>query len=331
MSMFIAAVLAVCAGCAEGADPLPGEVAGSAGSAGTAGGAGTAGSTPAAGSGGQASGGPGDVYGSMNVSFVEAIPETMSPARTSIIGKFNDGPTPNVDVWKVEREADGCKLYVPVRVSCIPACGSAAACTADDMCTPYPKPMTVGTITLSGVGAQPLALDPVANNYQPKGSVAYPPCSEGDEVKLAAAGVEITARCIAPLQFDGKFTLTKGQPLPLRWGAPGQPTLAKIAVKLDISHHGGSTGKVECEVADNGSLDVPAAFVDALLDLGYAGFPTVAVTRKVVAMGSGRASNAMLTISAPVERPVEIPGLKSCSEDSDCPMGQACQSNRACK
>jgi hypothetical protein len=292
---------------------------------------GGAGRISAAESGGAPASEQGDVYGSLNVSFMPAVAETMSPARTAIIGKFADGPTPSVEVWSVEREADGCKLYVPKRVSCVPACGSAAACTGDDVCTPYPKPITVGTLTLSGIGSQPLALDAVANNYQPKASVTYPPCNEGDEVRLSTAAFAITARCIAPLQFDGTFMLQKGQPLQLRWGAAGQPTLAKIGVKLDISHHGGTTGKVECEVADSGSLDIPAAFVDALLELGYAGFPTVAVTRRVVAAGSGSGRNATLTIAAPVERPVEIPGLHSCSEDSDCPMPMTCQANRACK
>jgi Cys-rich repeat protein len=279
-----------------------------------------------------------DLYGSFNVSFVPADPDTMSEARTSIIGKVNDGPTPSPEVWTVENEANGCKLYLPKRVLCQPACGSAAACVGDGMCMPYPMATSVGTATLTGVGATPIAMDPIANNYQPKSSssVPYPPCSEGDTLMLAAAGgghagFEISAKCIAPLTFAGPYTLQKDQALKLTWSAPGRADLATIGVKLDISHHGGSTGKVECEVADTGSLEVPAAFITRLLELGAAGFPTVSVTRKVVGAGSGKAKNVALTVAASVEQPVMIPGLVSCSEDTDCPSGQTCQTNRSCK
>ncbi|HET6337373.1 MAG TPA: hypothetical protein VFG30_29315 [Polyangiales bacterium] len=279
-----------------------------------------------------------DLYGSFNVSFVPADPDTMSAARTSIIGKVNDGPTPSPEVWTVENEASGCKLYLPKRVLCQPACGSEAACGGDGMCIPYPKATGVGTATLTGVGATPIAMDPIADNYQPKSSssVPYPPCSEGDTLKLAAAGgghaaFEISAKCIAPLTFGGQYTLQKDQALKLTWSAPGRADLATIAVKLDISHHGGSTGKVECEVADTGSLEVPAAFISRLLELGAAGFPTVSVTRKVIGAGSGKAKNVTLTVAAPIELPVMIPGLVSCSEDTDCPSGQTCQTNRLCK
>ncbi|HKP57587.1 MAG TPA: hypothetical protein VJV78_12740 [Polyangiales bacterium] len=331
-STIITALLALSAACAEGtSDGSDHPAAGGADSpaAGSGG--------QAAGSGGEAGGGANQVHGNLNVTFVAAIPETMSAARTAILGKFNDGPTPSVDVWSVAQEAVGCKLYVPEHVTCIPACGTTAACTADDTCTPYPKGITVGTVTLSGIGAQPIAMEPISNNYQPKGSVPYPPCTEGGEVKLSAAGsgdfaaFEITAKCITALEFDGMYTLNKGQPLALRWVVPGMPALARIGVKVDISHHGGTKGKIECDVADNGMLDIPAKMIDGLLELGYAGFPTVTLTRKVSAAGSGDAKNASLIVAAPVELPLQIPGLKSCSEDTDCPMGQTCQTDRACK
>lgn len=301
---------------------------GGAGAAGGGGGAsGSAGSTSGAG------GESGALYGSFVVSWVPADAETMSDARTSILGKLYNGPTPSADAWKVESEMNGCKLSVPEQVLCQPACGSSGACVAGNMCMPYPKPVTAGTVTLNGIGSSPIAMDPVANNYQPKGSasVPYPPCSEGDAVSIAGTGFEVQAKCIAPLTFEGDYTLQKGQPLQLKWGVPGQSQLAKIGVKLDISHHGGSTGKIECEVADSGALTIAAAQIDRLVELGAAGFPTVTLTRQVIAAGSGKANDVTLTLASAVERPVMIPGLVSCSEDTDCPSGQKCQSNRACK
>lgn len=297
-----------------------------------------AGGENAAGAAGSATADDLDLYGGFTVSYVPAAPDTMSDARTSIIGKFNDGPTPSPQVWKVETEANGCKLSVPQRVLCQPACGSQAACAGDNTCLPYPMAIGVGTATLTGIGPTPITMEPIANNYQPKSSasVPYPPCSEGDSLMLAAAGgghasIAIAAKCIAPLTFDGPYTIEKGKPLQLTWTAPGQPNLAKIGVKVDISHHGGATGMIECDVADTGSLEIPAMLVDRLVELGAAGFPTVTATRKVVAAGSGKTANLTLTIAAAVEQPVMIPGLVSCSEDTDCPSGQTCQPNRACK
>jgi hypothetical protein len=325
-------LISACVACGD--DGGVSQAAPSGGKAGAAGVAGHSGESAAASGGATAP--SGQVYGNLNVSFVPHDEETMAAARTSILGSFKDGPTPSVEVWSVDREAGGCTLYVPNHVTCLPSCGSSAACTADDTCTPYPKATTVGTVTLSGIGEQAIAMEPIADNYQPKTSVPYPPCNEGDAIGLSAAGgshaaFEIAAKCIAPLQFDGTFTLRKGQPLQLEWSPPAQASLAKIDVKLDISHHGGSTGKVECEVADTGSLEIAATLVDALLDLGYAGFPTVSVTRKFVAAAGGNASNASLTIAAPVERPLQIPGLESCSENSDCSTGKTCQVDRTCK
>lgn len=312
-------------GAGAGSGGAGGSSGGASGSSGSSGNAGSSASTGAA------------LYGSFVVSWVPADVETMSDARTSIIGKLYDGPTPNPDVWKVESEMNGCKLSVPEQVLCQPPCGSSGTCVATNMCAQYPKPMTAGTVTLTGIGASPIAMDPVANNYQPKASagVPYPPCVEGDEVSLAAGSgsdaIAIKAKCIAPLTFDGEYTLQKGQPLQLKWGAPGKADVAKIGVKLDISHHGGSTGKIECSVDDTGSLTIAAAQVDRLVELGAAGFPTVTLTRQVVAAGSGSSKDVTLTLAAAIERPVVIPGLVSCSEDTDCPSGQTCQSNRACK
>jgi hypothetical protein len=331
----IALAISIASGCGDD-ETTP--ASGHGGAAGTPAAVSGAGAGAGAGVPADASAGDDDLYGSFNVSFVPADPGSMSDARTSIIGKFSDGPTPSAEVWMVEREAESCQLYVPERVFCQPACDSSAACVHGNTCMLYPMATTVGTVTLTGVGASPIAMDPIANNYQPKSSasVPYPPCNEGDTLVLTAAGggeagFEISAKCIAPLEFDDDLTLQKGQPLKLTWSAPGQTNLARVGVKLDISHHGGSTGKIECEVADTGSLEIPAMLVDRLVELGTAGFPTIAVTRKVLAAGSGSAKNVALTIAAPIERPVVIPGLVSCSKDTDCSSGQSCQPNRACK
>ncbi|HKU37201.1 MAG TPA: hypothetical protein VJR89_03620 [Polyangiales bacterium] len=279
-----------------------------------------------------------EVYGSFNITLVPPFEETMSPATTSVLGKVNDGPAPIAEAWKLEREAEGCRLYTPRILFCDPPCGSAGVCVRDDECAPHPQSTEVGTVTLKGVGATPIAMDVIAGNYQPKAgtSLPYPPCREGESVMLEAAGgthpaFQISARCIAPLEFSGSVPYRRGEPLRLKWNAAGSGSDSTITVKVDLSHHGGSKGKIECEVADDGAHDIPAALADALVELGVAGFPTVALTRSSTAAGSGAASGVALTIAASQERPIEIPGLTSCSEDTDCASGQTCQTDRSCK
>jgi hypothetical protein len=317
-----------------------------AGHAGDSGGAGRAGETAAggskAGAGGAGAGGVAgssdvELYGTFNVTLVPALEETMSAAMTQIIGRVRDGETPEAATWKLDMEQGSCKLYVPNAVLCQPSCGSSAVCADTNTCKPYPNPVAVGTVTLTGIGASPISMDVIAGNYQPKAGtmLPYPPCAEGDTVELAADGgghgaFELAAKCIAPLEFPGPITYQRGAPLKVTWKAAAASS-GPIALKLDLSHHGGSKGELDCEIADNGSFDVPAALMDRLVDLGVAGFPTISLTRSSVGAGSGKASHVQLNISSPQERPVVIPGLTSCSENEDCPSGKTCQTDRTCK
>jgi hypothetical protein len=138
--------------------------------------------------------------------------------------------------------------------------------------------------------------------------------------------------CIAPLDFAGPVRLEKGKPLALDWAVPSQPELTRIQLRLDISHHGGSRGKIECDVADSGKLEIASALVDALLELGAAGFPTVILTR-IAAGGSGDAEPKQVhfNVLASVERAVEIEGLVSCANDSQCAAPAKCQPDLTCK
>lgn len=314
------------------------------------GGAGSGGATPAAGSGG-AAGASGEkksaagLHGSFTLSLNTAREATdesaATPARTSFLGLVNDGAKPSPSSWVEEQSAAGCTLYTPVSPLCDPGCGSNAVCVSDNQCVPYPKSQPVGTITLKGVGDAPVEMSPVgsSNNYQPKAGtmLPYPPCAENAVLSLSVEGgsyesFELQTKCIAPLEFQGPIKLEKAAPLKLSWQAPAQPELARIEVRLNISHHGGSRGEVRCDVADNGSLELPATMVDRLLELGVAGFPTIVLTR--IATGGavgGSPENVEFIVQQYVERAVEIEGLVSCNEKQLCPEGQTCQADLTCK
>jgi hypothetical protein len=88
---------------------------------------------------------------------------------------------------------------------------------------------------------------------------------------------------------------------------------------------------IECDTEDTGSLEISAALVTKLLDLGVAGFPTVIVTREAVGSVTIAPGRVDLIVSSVVEHAVQVSGLTSCSADTDCPSGQTCQSDLTCK
>jgi hypothetical protein len=322
--------------CGDDADRTP---AAGAGAGGTGGRAGSAGSLSGVGGESGSAPEPGELalYGTFNLTLVPPFEETMSPAMTTFFGSVADGPRPRPSAWSERNAADGCKLLVPTPLLCQPACGSAAACVGENTCARYPKNVDVGAVTLTGVGPSPISMELVAGNYQPKAgvSVPYPPCAEGEPITLAADGdgrgaLELAASCIAPLEFAAPLAYEAGKPLALRWNAPRVGSRSQIHVKIDLSHHGGTKGAIECSVPDQGSLEIPSVLLDALVELGVAGFPTVALTRESIAQGAGYAANVLLTIVSSQERPLEIPGLRSCSENTDCDAGQTCQADRTC-
>jgi hypothetical protein len=90
-------------------------------------------------------------------------------------------------------------------------------------------------------------------------------------------------------------------------------------------------GQIECDVPDTGSFDVPAPLITALVNLGRAGYPTVKVTRRVIAKAPTQ-PNVTLTISSMVEREVDT-GVISCGATSSppCPAGKTCQADFTCQ
>ena len=309
-----------------------------AGSGGAGAGTGAAGQAPGAAGSAGAAGSSDTLYGLFNVTLTPALEETGSPPSTSFLGKLYAAPTPPLKVWTTKMEAGGCKLNTPMVVFCEPRCTGGAVCTADDTCTPFPATQTVGTVTLSGIGPNPITMEPKADNYQPPAgtTLPYPPCTVGAEVKLMAAGGSrapfmLTARCIEPLEIAGDVRIVKGQPLALSWNKGSADVKTNVNVLLDISYHGGTKGQIECDVADTGSLSIPAAMVDALVELGVSGFPTVVVTREFESpAAAGGPSSVFLKLNAPYRSAVELPGLVSCNDSSQCATGQTCQADLKC-
>lgn len=329
----------------EGGAGSGGAAAGSGGpgtgaAAGTGGAAGASAGTNAAGSGGAGAGGSGadnsSLYGYFNIALNPAVEETSTAANTTLLGKIYDGATPTPMSWLQKDSVDDCKLYTPNPVLCEPGCTSTSACV-NGKCVDYPTSKTVGNAHLTGLGSAELTLMPRANNYQlPAGTMlAYPPCAPGAKITLAAdggtyAGFSLEATCIAPLMTAASVKLQKGKPVAMRWDASTVDS-SRMHLLVDISQHGTSKGRIECDTADDGSLDIGSKLSDALLELGFSGFPTVLLTRSTESKaGGGAPANVKLAVNATYRAAIEIDGLTSCVDDSQCPQGQKCQADLKC-
>lgn len=288
--------------------------------------------------------GPDVVVGTFIVSLVEAVPATAgseaSDAYSQVLGKVYDGPTPDLVQWN-ETLVDGdCRVLIPYVPFCGEGCGS-GACVADDACQAYPVARGAGRVTVRGVrdagGQTQFTLDPVAKAYQTVEPMPFPPFAEGDAVSVSAAGDELAAFTvsstgIAPLALSGDaLALARDTDLPLAWTAAGASGNTRIRVKLDISHHAGSKGKIECDTADDGNLVIAGALVTKLLDLGVAGFPTIVVARHAVGSTQLTVGRVELDVVSDLEASVGVPGVVSCNEDGDCPDGQHCQTSLMCQ
>lgn len=262
-------------------------------------------------------------------------------AAASLFGKVSDGPTPSNLVWELDTVDGDCRLLTPRVPFCATPCGGAAVCVENDVCQPYATSKPVGGVHVTGVHASSAEFDMTAinNGYQPPAgtTLSIPPFADGEAITLAAAGstavqpFSLGSTGVAPLSLSSTaLTLQTGTPLELTWPAGSASTGARMAVKLDISHHGGTRGMVTCHTADDGALTLSAALVTKLLNLGVAGFPTVVVRRERVGSTLIATGRVDLVVGSEQEQAVTIPGLTSCTDTSQCPLGQTCQTDLRC-
>ena len=128
-----------------------------------------------------------------------------------------------------------------------------------------------------------------------------------------------------------------------QWLPPERGTAARLAwvppgTGRQVAHPGQARhqpprrtkGKIECDVDDDGALSIPASLTDALTDLGIAGFPTVMVTRSAIGSTRTALGRVDLRIYGYAEVAVLIPGLISCTDDSECAGGKVCRDDKTC-
>jgi hypothetical protein len=203
-------------------------------------------------------GDPTILAGYVNVDLVDA-----DPKYTKIEARVNDGASPPLKILNAMTTDGDCRLLIPSYPFCTTSCGSAGVCVADETCMPYPTSQDVGTIHVTGVhtaaGASELDLNHLTSSgshtYSQGATVlAYPGFAEGDAITAAIGGgaftppLTIATTGIAPLVVtSAEPTLDRNTPVTLTWTPPAAAATSRVQVKVEISHHGGFRGQIECD------------------------------------------------------------------------------------
>jgi hypothetical protein len=319
-TLAIALVLVlVASGCSGGGDDddragaAGNASSGSGGTSSDAGGSANAGSSAA----------DGEAFGSFKIVLHEELAE--AAAHASATGQLFDAATTAM-TSKVDSESGDCTLLVPD----VPACRACdGVCVTDGDCQPAPRPIDAGEVAIEGLagGGVKLTRDRRMFFYQAAAALPFPPCQEGADVTLAGPDFDATVQCVAPLVLitQEPVVVKTGSAVQLEWAPPEDSASSRIAIKLDISHHGGKKGEIACDVPDTGSFALPEALVSKLISLGVAAQPTIGLKREATAAARGRTS-VRFTIVSPVERAVDT-GFRSCVGGEACPEGTTCDSN----
>jgi hypothetical protein len=263
------------------------------------------------------------VLGTFSVTLNPPVGDS-ADAFTSISGKVYSGEYPTDVIETPSATAGGCTTYEFSRQPCLEvACTTSQVCAAPEDCRERPRLVGVGAVSVSGIGAGPLALSVVNNNYQYAGDIPYPGFEDGATISLTANGdhypaFTVSTTGVAPVSLSkDEYLLTSGDPLLVEW-APGTNDDAEVILLLNISKHGGSPGYLRCDTVDSGSFTIPAGPIQALIDLGVAGFPQLTVTRRTRGEAAVNGGKIVLDVAADAIPTLAVEGYCSCNDAGDC-------------
>lgn len=268
---------------------------------------------------------------------VGAFEIALNDGFTSVQGTVADAVAPTQITEVVATEGD-CVLVQPPALFCDPVCGSGTTCDASGSCVPAPQGVSVGTVTVDGLAsAVEMTASPPVFFYTNTGTLEHPGFAEGADIVLTASGAgdiepfALGVGGVAPLALpQSSVALDADQPVTVTWSAPGVAGAARISLELDIAQHGGTPAAIACDVADTGSFEIPVALTNQLLELGFSGFPSLAVVRESVDSTDTAVGCVELSATSAAVYDVDIPGLTSCSDDNDCTPPETCQPDLTC-
>jgi hypothetical protein len=188
--------------------------------------------------------------------------------------RLYDAPDPAVH--ELVLDEGECRHYELAAPFCDPACAPGELCAVGDACAPVPAQLGGGRLTITGAaGGDPIGVDP--DDFDP-GTYVGPGgltdlFDETTEVDAALAGGDFPALALrgrgvsaidTALTASG-FDLTTGAAAELTWTAGPDPDACVQVVLFGFNEsHGAPLNTIiRCESADDGSLTIPQAMVDA--------------------------------------------------------------------
>jgi hypothetical protein len=244
-------------------------------------------------------------------------------------GAVFEGVVPTA-IPRLASEEGPCRLLERRNLVCTPACVGSTTCGEDGACIPYPRQISVGDVTISGL-TKPTNLSPQdpGNGYFAPGA-DNPPFAVGSEVTLTAEGesgregFELKGVGSASLGTKPSWLIERGKSLSVLWqdGDPGART--RVTVELSVDQHGVSPLTLACELEDTGSASIPATMIDGLLDSGVSGFPNGRIFRRTADRVLLDLGCVDLLVGSPLAADVTVAGVVPCKKAADCPTGQTC-------
>ncbi|MFO0553949.1 MAG: hypothetical protein U0271_36545 [Polyangiaceae bacterium] len=296
---------------------------------------GPGGSGGSAGAGGDAAGGAG------GTPLIE--PQGACPAADTQVGRFvverqpqfgvvqgtvSEGVVPT-SIPDVLSEDGTCRVLKRRTLSCIPACTGAETCGEGGQCIPFPRQISVGDVSITGL-TKPTEMSPQqpGNTYFAPGA-DNPPFTPGSAVVLTAtgadpiAGFQLVGRGSTPLTDSPTWVLEHGVALSVTWPASSD-TDTQVEIDLSIDQHGLSPLSLSCVFDDTGSAEIPSALVDQLIDSGVSGFPNGRIYRRTADHVDIDPGCVELLVGSPVSANVSVKGHTPCMDSTDCTPPETC-------
>jgi hypothetical protein len=244
-------------------------------------------------------------------------------------GAVFEGVVPT-SVPRLASEAGFCKLLERRNLACTPACVGATTCGEDGACIPYPRQISVGNVTISGLTqATNLAPQNPGNGYFAPGA-DNPPFTVGGEVTLKAegesgrTGFELKGVGSAALGAKPSWLIERGKGLSVLWDNGHSGAKTRVTIELSVDQHGISPLTLACEFEDTGSASIPATVIDRLLDSGVSGFPNGRIFRRTADRVELDLGCVDFLVGSPLAADVSVAGVVPCKKIADCPAGQTC-------
>jgi hypothetical protein len=266
---------------------------------------------------------PSAVVGSFSLRLNPAVED--QPAYDQIIGTNYawEFPTDVTETVKI-KNAD-CAVYTFGLQFCDPTCASGEeVCIGNNTCRAKPEQVSVGDVTIEGVGDTTLKLKNANNTYQYVGAITYPGFNAGDAIQLSATGdfypaFSVEAKGVEPIALTKtSYEMSAKSDLVIEWTPSPANASEPIEVLLNISKHGGSYGYLKCAVADTGKLTIPADQIAALMKLGVSGFPSLLVTRSSIGKATLEKGVITFDVTSIAKPALNIEGYCSCFDSSEC-------------